>query len=37
MYINFGNKLCVLCAYYRLWANHILKNVGSFYTQNENL
>ena len=28
------SKPCMLCAYYRLWANHVPKNTGSFYTQN---
>ena len=37
MHINFESKMCVLCAYYRLWANPIPKNIDSFYTQNESL
>ena len=27
----------MLRAYYRLWANHMPKNTGSFYTRNESL
>ena len=36
-HINFESKLCMLCAYYRLWANPIPKNIGSFHTHNESL
>ena len=24
------NKVCMLCVYYSLWANHISKNIGSW-------
>ena len=37
MHINFESKLCVQHAYYTLWANHMSKNIDSFYTQNKSL
>ena len=33
----FTEWLILWCTYYRLWANHIPKNIDFFYTLNESL